>query len=153
MRARELISQSLTIHVDNEFQILSYLGKDLPGALVAEPMAPDVVPESVLTTNGKAKVVRFEVIVQENKFSLAGVQMKFSMKEKDDRYNVSKGGEACFKDCRSTLVQWLYVLKLYIVKYVHIWPHNHRFLWLDRLKFIHIWPFIMIVHNVYRSKK
>ena len=90
---RELIAQSLKVHVDNEFHILSYLGKDLPGALVVEPMEPEAVPESVLTINGKAKAVRFESIVQENKFSLAGVQMKFSMKEKDGRYNLSKRGE------------------------------------------------------------
>lgn len=35
---RELIAQSLKVHVDNEFQILTYLGQDLPGALVATPM-------------------------------------------------------------------------------------------------------------------
>lgn len=88
---REFFAQSLKVHLDNEFHILAYLGKDLPGALVAEPMEPEVVPESVLNTHGKAKAVRFEKIIQENKFSLAGVQMKFSMKEKDGRYNLSKG--------------------------------------------------------------
>ncbi|HKY69989.1 MAG TPA: type II toxin-antitoxin system HipA family toxin [Gammaproteobacteria bacterium] len=88
---RELIAQGLKVHVDNEFHILAYLGKDLPGALVAEPMEPDIIPASVLTTLGNAKAVRFEQIVQKNKFSLAGVEMKFSMKEKDGRYNLSKG--------------------------------------------------------------
>lgn len=88
---RELIAQGLKVHVDNEFHIFSYLGKDLPGALVAEPMDPENVPVSVLTTHGKAKAVKFEKITQGNKFSLAGVQMKFSMKEKDGRYNLCKG--------------------------------------------------------------
>jgi serine/threonine-protein kinase HipA len=88
---RELIAQGLKVHVDNEFHIFSYLGRDLPGALVAEPMEPEDVPESVLTTHGKAKAIRFEKTTQENKFSLAGVQMKFSMKEMDGRYNLSKG--------------------------------------------------------------
>ncbi len=88
---RELIAQGLKVHVDNEFHILSYLGKDLPGALVAEPMEPEEVPESVLTTHGKARAVKFGKIARENKFSLAGVQMKFSMKEEDGRYNLSKG--------------------------------------------------------------
>ncbi|HKK56905.1 HipA N-terminal domain-containing protein, partial [Marinobacter sp.] len=37
---RELIAQVLKVHVDNEFQILSYLGKDLPGAIEATPMDP-----------------------------------------------------------------------------------------------------------------
>jgi len=94
---RELIAQGLKVHVDNEFHILSYLGKDLPGALVAEAMEPEDVPDSVLTTHGKAKAVPFhnllgEKVNQENKFSLAGVQMKFSMKEKDGRYNLPSGG-------------------------------------------------------------
>ena len=88
---RELIAQGLKVHVDNEFHILSYLGGDLPGALIAELMDPDEVPDSVLSVNGKAKAIKFEKVNQGNKFSLAGVQMKFSMKEKDGRYNLSKG--------------------------------------------------------------
>jgi len=88
---RELIAQGLKAHVDNEFYIFSCLGEDLPGALVAEPMEPKDVPNSVLTTHGKAKAVKFDKITRENKFSLAGVQMKFSMKENDGRYNLSKG--------------------------------------------------------------
>ncbi len=88
---RELIAQGLKVHVESEFHILSYLGRDLPGALIAEPMAPEDVPDSVLNTYGNAKAVKFEEITQENKFSLAGVQMKFSLKEKDGRYNLSTG--------------------------------------------------------------
>lgn len=92
---RELIAQGLKVHVDNEFHILSYLGEDLPGAIEATPMEPEDVPvhllERVLNTHGKAKAVKFEKLSQENKFSLAGVQMKFSMKEKDGRYNLPKG--------------------------------------------------------------
>ena len=89
---RELIAQGLKVHVDNEFHIFSYLGEDLPGAIVATPMEPDDVPDSVLTTHGKARAIKFKKGGAENKFSLAGVQMKFSMKEKDGRYNISKGG-------------------------------------------------------------
>ena len=88
---RELIVQGLKVHIDNEFHIFSYLGKDLPGALVATPMEPDEVPDSVLATYGEAKAVKFDKGNEENKFSLAGVQMKFSMKEKDGRYNLSTG--------------------------------------------------------------
>lgn len=86
-----MVAQGLKTHIDNEFQILSYLGADLPGALVVEPMEPEDVPVSVLNTHGKARVIKFEKLLPENKFSLAGVQMKFSMKEKDGRYNLSKG--------------------------------------------------------------
>ncbi len=88
---RELMAQSLKMHIDNEFHLFSYLGKDLPGALVAEPMDPDEVPDSILNINGKVKAIKFKKIIRENKFSLAGVQMKFSMKEKEGRYNISKG--------------------------------------------------------------
>lgn len=87
---RELIAQGLKVHIDNEFHILSYLGADLPGALVAEPMEPDDVPDSVLDTHGKARAIRFDKLSPGNKFSLAGVQMKFSMKEKAGRYNLSE---------------------------------------------------------------
>ncbi len=90
---RELIAQGLKVHVDNEFHIFSYLGEDLPGALVAKPMEPKDVPNSVLTTHGKAKAVKLDKFTQENKFSLAGVQMKFSMKENDGRFNLSRGDE------------------------------------------------------------
>lgn len=90
---RELISQGLKTHIDNEFQIFSYLGQDLPGALIATPMEPEEVPESVLTTHGKTKAVKHKVSDQGNRFSLAGVQMKFSMKAKDGRYKLTKNGE------------------------------------------------------------
>ncbi|MCP5162164.1 MAG: type II toxin-antitoxin system HipA family toxin [Hahellaceae bacterium] len=90
---RELIAQGLKVHVDKEFHILSYLGADLPGALVVESMAPDEVPGSVLGAHGRASVVKLAKDSMGNKFSLAGVQMKFSMKEKDGRYNLSKGDE------------------------------------------------------------
>lgn len=88
---RELIAQSLKVHVDNEFQILTYLGADLPGALIAEAMEPEDVPDNILYSHGKAKAVKFAAASPANKFSLAGVQMKFSMKEKEGRYNLSQG--------------------------------------------------------------
>ncbi|MBD2859434.1 type II toxin-antitoxin system HipA family toxin [Spongiibacter sp. KMU-158] len=88
---RELIAQGLKVHVDNEFHILSYLGEDLPGAIEATRMEPEDIPDYVLETHGIAKAAKFDKVTQENKFSLAGVQMKFSMKEKDGRYNLAKG--------------------------------------------------------------
>lgn len=90
---RELIAQSLKVHVDNEFYLFSYLGEDLPGALIATPMDPEDIPDSVLSTHGKAKAVKFEKPRFENRFSLAGVQMKFSMKEKEGRYKLTKSNE------------------------------------------------------------
>lgn len=99
---RQLISETLKVHPDNEFQIFSFLGGDLPGAIVAEYLEPKNVPPQVLgiLTSGDDKhsqVIPFDQSMAEklefaNKFSLAGVQMKFSMKEKEGRYNLSRSG-------------------------------------------------------------
>lgn len=89
---RALISQVLKVHIDSEFHLLSYLGQDLPGALIATPMEPADVPDGVFQSQENVKIIKLAKAVQENKFSLAGVQMKFSMKEKDGRYNLSQGG-------------------------------------------------------------
>lgn len=89
---RALVAQGLKVHPDNEFQILSYLAHDLPGALIATPMEPAEVPEKVLTANGKlGRAINVITNQQAPKFSLAGVQMKFSMKEHGGRYNLVQG--------------------------------------------------------------
>lgn len=90
---RELITLGLKTHINNEFHIFSYLGQDLPGALLATPMEPEDIPERVLTTHGPIKAIKFESNSQGSKFSLAGIQMKFSMKEKDGRYTLANNGE------------------------------------------------------------
>ena len=94
---RELIAQGLKVHVDHEFHIFCYLGEDLPGAIIATPLDPEDIPDDVMPLiagggNRDIKVVKFEKLERENKFSLAGVQMKFSMKEQDGRYNLSQSG-------------------------------------------------------------
>ena len=92
---RELLAQVLKTHTENEFRIFSYLGDDLPGALIAKTLKPDEVPTRILDQHKSANVLDFDNDFyskkeNENKFSLAGVQMKFSMKAKDGRYNMSK---------------------------------------------------------------
>ena len=87
---RELIAQGLKTHPDNEFQLFSYLGLDLPGALIAEAMSPEDVPPAIL--NPESKVIAINPAIIENRFSLAGVQIKFSMKQKDGRYQLSQTG-------------------------------------------------------------
>jgi hypothetical protein len=42
------------------FHIFSYLGPDLPGALVAAPMKPDEVPDEVLRALGGVKAIELE---------------------------------------------------------------------------------------------
>lgn len=91
---RELIAQRLKIHVDREFQMLAHLGHDLPGALVASPMKPKDVPDSVLATHGTAKAMTITTGNSlEGKFSLAGIQMKFSMKKIDGRYKLTRSDD------------------------------------------------------------
>lgn len=87
---RELISQNLKVHIENEFPIFFFLGTDLPGALIAESLLPDEVPDTILAIHGKSKVLNFNRSKLVNKFSLAGVQIKFSMKEKEGRYTISQ---------------------------------------------------------------
>jgi serine/threonine-protein kinase HipA len=89
---REYMAQGLKVHIDDEFHIFAYLGQDLPGALIAEAMAPDDVPESAIPERENVKVEIAPRPEQLQKFSLAGVQMKFSMKEQDGRFNLSNEG-------------------------------------------------------------
>ena len=87
---RELIAQGLKTHTDNEFQLFSYLGLDLPGALIAEPLAPEEVPSSIIASD--LEILPINPAITDNRFSLAGVQVKFSMKEQDGRYQLAQSG-------------------------------------------------------------
>ena len=86
---REIIAQNLNEHVDNEFPLFASLGHDLPGALIATPVEPANVPDYVLSNLINNKIVPVSIRKNQNKFSLAGIQLKFSMKEKDGRYNIN----------------------------------------------------------------
>lgn len=88
---RELLAQTLKVHIDHEFHLFTCLGTDLPGALIAEPLAPEEIPASVLAAHGNTKAAPIEKIARESQFSLAGIQMKFSMKLMDGRYNLTRG--------------------------------------------------------------
>ena len=88
---RELLSQYLKIHVDDEFGLLSHLGEDLPGALVVTAAEPDDVPGYALPP--EAKAIKADIRDEAKHFSLAGVQMKFSMRERDGRYRIAESGD------------------------------------------------------------
>lgn len=90
---RELLAQYLKIHTDNEFRLLARLGEDLPGALIATPAKPEEVPGYVLTPGGTAVKVKTSFPGETKHFSLAGVQIKFSMREQDKRYRMAESGE------------------------------------------------------------
>lgn len=87
---RDWFAQMLKVHPDNEFSLFAQLAADLPGALIAEPLAPDQIPEGVLDHRAQVKAVPRMVLDGRPHFSLAGVQMKFSMHEADSRFNISQ---------------------------------------------------------------
>lgn len=88
---RELLAQHLKIHIDNEFGLLTCLGEDLPGALIAIPAKPDDVPGYILALGATA--VKTGLPDEAKHFSLAGVQIKFSMREQDGRYRITESGD------------------------------------------------------------
>lgn len=90
---RELVVRGLKVHTDNEFELITYLGQDLPGALVVTPVAPEDVPGHILDYQTSASSVIIQHPYTTNRFSLAGVQMKFSLKERDGRYHLRHSGE------------------------------------------------------------
>lgn len=91
---REMFALGLKVHIDDEFQLLIYLGRDLPGALIATPMAVEAIPAYVLQDEAEPESVTLTVGEGANHFSLAGVQMKFSMRQQDGRYHISESGES-----------------------------------------------------------
>lgn len=54
---RQLIARGLKVHPENEFSVFAHLGADLPGALVAEPVDPDKIPDGLLKEIGNAKPI------------------------------------------------------------------------------------------------
>jgi len=88
---RNWMSQSLKVHVDNEFPLMVHMGKNLPGALQAEPISAGNVPKWALDHREQVEAVQVDVEHSQDKFSLAGVQMKFSsVKHKDGRFNIGQ---------------------------------------------------------------
>lgn len=93
---RALIAQSLKIHTDHEFQLFSALGHDLPGALIARPLMPRKIPDWVATNLNLGNLDQMEetqIGRAENRFSLAGFQMKFSMYEEEGRFTLAHASD------------------------------------------------------------
>lgn len=89
---RAYLAQALKTHTDNEFELFAHLGQDLPGALIATTIEPDNIPGYVLDAAAKGTAVKSLAQEKQNRFSLAGVQMKFSMQERDGRYQIAETG-------------------------------------------------------------
>ncbi|MDO8953990.1 MAG: type II toxin-antitoxin system HipA family toxin [Gammaproteobacteria bacterium] len=90
---RTWIAQSLKVHEEQEFPLFAWLGQDLPGALIATPLMPEQVPEWALTSRDLIEPIILPASKQGQRFSLAGVQIKFSSILRDGRYQVSSQGE------------------------------------------------------------
>ncbi len=90
---REYLAQILKIHVDTEFPVFSYLGGDLPGALIATPLEPADIPDYALEHRPGIEPVPVAPAVPGFKFSLAGIQSKFSMRQRDGTYHMPPDGE------------------------------------------------------------
>ena len=86
---REWLSSTLKTHIDNEFPLLAWTGNNLPGALEAIPLNADDIPDWALIGREQVEPVLIDVKVKDSKFSLAGVQMKFSSIRQDGRFNIS----------------------------------------------------------------
>lgn len=89
---RDFLALSLKTHADNEFELFAAVGQDLPGALIATVLEPDAIPDYILDKTARAGATKPPVQDDEKRFSLAGVQMKFSMREKDGRYRIAETG-------------------------------------------------------------
>lgn len=86
LRAR--IAQRLKVHEDREFLLLSALGHDLPGAVV---LVPTDTPDHLRLKHGLPVSPAADELA-ELKFSLGGMQMKFSMLRQGERYTLNTGG-------------------------------------------------------------
>jgi len=90
---RDMYAQELKVHPDNEFPLIAQLGGDLPGALIAEPVTPEKIPVGVLGHRTRIDPIPRKVADGRPHFSLAGVQMKFSMRRANGRFMVSRQDE------------------------------------------------------------
>ncbi|MGP2852979.1 type II toxin-antitoxin system HipA family toxin [Serratia bockelmannii] len=86
---RAWVAQSLKAHVNEEFPLIAWAGGNLPGALEARPLAASDIPAWALRSRGELEAVQIDVGMEAQKFSLAGVQMKFSSVRKEGRFNIS----------------------------------------------------------------
>ena len=86
---RKLLSEALKIHPASEFPLLAWVGNNLPGAIIAATAPAGEIPAWALSVRNRTEAVQIDVKGVAHKFSLAGIQMKFSTVRRDGRYNIS----------------------------------------------------------------
>lgn len=88
-RLRSRIAQRLKVHEDREFMLLSALGGDLPGAVILTSID---TPARLKRHQGPTAAPTAEDL-HELKFSLGGMQIKFSMRRQGERYTLPGSGK------------------------------------------------------------
>ncbi len=84
---RKSIAQRLKVHEDREFLLLTALGGDLPGAVI---LAAAETPDHLRRRRGSVVAPTADDL-RELKFSLGGMQMKFSMLRQGERFTLTGG--------------------------------------------------------------
>jgi len=88
---KDFILANTKIHPNDEFSLLKLLGNDLSGNIRTHAIEP--MSEQQLTAVHQPEIIPLEDDGREAiQFSLAGIQMKFSMKRKDSRFTISRPG-------------------------------------------------------------
>lgn len=88
---RDCILATTKIHHNDEFSLLKALGDDLPGNIRAHAIQP--LTEQELKSDFQPEVIPLAADGDEIvRFSLAGIQMKLSMKRHDARFTISRPG-------------------------------------------------------------
>lgn len=86
---RQWMAASLKVHQENEFPLIAHMGGNLPGGLRAEAIPAGSLPVWALDHREQVEPVQIDVEHSQNRFSLAGVQMKFSsVRQRDGRFNI-----------------------------------------------------------------
>ncbi|WP_165856290.1 type II toxin-antitoxin system HipA family toxin [Marinobacter sp. JSM 1782161] len=86
---RAWMADALKTHPDNEFPLLAVAGQNLPGAFVAHPLTQGRIPSWALSSRERVQPIQINVRGPGQRFSLAGVQMKFSARRRDQRFNIT----------------------------------------------------------------
>jgi serine/threonine-protein kinase HipA len=93
---RSLIAQQVGVKPNQEFYLLAALGEDLPGAVIVRPREPLGLPGKEPTSPQGERLTPEQQI----RFSLAGVQLKFSMVRRGRVLNYptsGRGGDVIVK--------------------------------------------------------
>lgn len=109
---REWMAQELKIHPDNEFPLFTELANDLPGALRVTPVDPAEIPDGVLDHRTSIEPIPVKRTPGKLHFSLAGVQMKFSMFNADGRFRLTQADQ-----------QGTWIIKTPSTRHAHV-PQN-----------------------------